>query len=159
MIRVYEVVGLGAVSITDADVGAVAQVHLKVKIIQYRSLRGHVNRNSLTWPENWWWEPIFWLWRQQPAKLKARWPVAMEAATAASVKESVVTCFPLSLHHCIIFLVISPEQRHLLHNSTYVDGSATRLGFAPSTRETLAVGPTLNACDRPLGILGVLSAG
>lgn len=114
---------------------------------------------SLTWPESWWWLPIFWLWRQQPAKLKARWPVAMEAATAARVKESVVTCFPLSLHHCSILLAVSPDQKYLSQNSTYVDGSATRLGFAPSTCETLAVGPTLNACDRPLGILRVLSAG
>lgn len=118
-----------------------------------------MNSMSLTWPESWWWEPIFWLWRQQPAKLKALWPVAMEAATAARVKASVVTCFPLSLHHYIILLVVSPDQKHLSQNSTYVDGSATRLVFGPGTRETLAVRPTLNSCNGPLGIPGILSSG
>lgn len=66
---------------------------------------------SLTWPENCLWLPISWLFLQQPAKLNAWWPLAIEAATAARFAAAVVTLKSLSLHHCTISQLHTPDLR------------------------------------------------
>jgi hypothetical protein len=55
---------------------------------------------------NWVLMPYLWVLRQQPAKLKAWWSVAMEAATIARTEAYATTSLPLSLHFCIVIIVI-----------------------------------------------------